>query len=185
VRFLRGALIATMLLGCSEDSSGPDQPQVEGASSGPVQSSNGVSDPSNAADNSRGRGPARGFFASGIPGGGAVNIGTDFTEIQKLSSLPPGSYIANGSAVLASNGPDLRLVDCSFTTGGTLRGELARGMVGGAANNFVSLPLTIGFTIGTTTDLAVVCRSDVSPAVVSQPSPITAISVNHLTVQHP
>jgi hypothetical protein len=183
MRFLREALIAAMLLGCDDDSSAPTQPTFAGASSNPVQSTSGESGAALAANNDGGRGPARGFFASGIPGGAAVNMGTDFTEIQKLTSLLPGSYIANASAVLASNGPDLRLVDCSFTTGGTLRGELARGMVGGTANNFVSLPLTIGFTIGTTTDLAVACRSDVSPAVVSQPSPITAISVNHLTIQ--
>jgi hypothetical protein len=187
MRFLREALIAAMLLGCGEDNSDPAQPQVEGMGSSPLQSSSGVSGAARAADDDKGhkgpKGQTRGFFVSGIPGGGAINIGTDFTEIQKFSSLPPGSYIANASAVLASNGPDLRLVDCGFTVGGTLQGELARGMVGGAPNNFVSLPLTVGFTIETTTDLGVACRSDVSPAVVSQPSPITAIRVDRLTIQ--
>jgi hypothetical protein len=172
-----------MLLGCGDDSSGPAQPQVEGTLD-PVQSGSGENGAARAADDARGRGPARGFFVSGIPGGGAVNIGTVFTEIQKLSSLPPGSYIANASAVLASSGPDLRFVDCSFQTGGFNRGELARGMVGGGGgNNFVSLPLTIGITITTTTDLVLACRADVSPAVRSQPSPLTAISVSRLTIQ--
>jgi hypothetical protein len=173
MRYVYGALIAAaVLLGCDNDSSGPAQPQVEAAKTGPELSSGGVSG-----------GGTRGFFVSFIPGGAAVNIGEDFTEIQKFSALPPGSYIANASAVLASNGPDLRLVDCVFTTGGTFQGELARGVVGGGANNFVSLPLTVGFTIETTTDVGVACRADVSPAVVSQPSPMTAIRVDRLTVQ--
>jgi hypothetical protein len=184
MRFLRELSIAAMLLGCGDDSSGPAQPEVEGTTSSSLQNSSGGSIAAKVKDDNKGhKDQTRGFFVTGIPGGGAINIGTDFTEIQRLSSLPPGSYIANASAVLASSGPDLRLVDCIFTAGGTFQGELARGMVGGAANNFVSLPLTVGFTIETTTDVAVACRSDVAPAVVSQQSPMTAISVTHLTVQ--
>lgn len=126
--------------------------------------------------------PTRGFFAREF--GSTVGIGTDFTEIQVFSSLPAGKYIANASAVLASNDPERRFVDCIFTIGGAIQGELARGMVGGTGfDNFVSLPLTIGFTIRTTQDLGVACRSDVSGVVFSQGSPITAIRVDRLTVQ--
>jgi hypothetical protein len=179
MRFLREALVAAMLLGCGDDSSGPVQPQVEGTESGPLQSSSGGSGDVKAKDDDdKGhKGQTRGFFTPG-PGGGTF-VGTAFTEISKLS-LPAGEYIANASAVLGSGDP-AHFVDCTFTTGGTNKGELTRGMAGGT-NTFVTLPLTVGFTISTTTDLGVACRSDVAGVVFSQSSPITAIRVDRLTV---
>jgi hypothetical protein len=127
----------------------------------------------------------RGFFAD--PGHGSwqsVNIGTNFTVIQRFSALPPGKYLAHASAVLASSDPLFRYVDCGFTIGRNLQSDLARGVVGGTGvDNFVSLPLTLGFTLTTAQTLAVACRADVADAVVSQPSPITIIKVDRLTVQ--
>jgi hypothetical protein len=187
MRFLREASIAAMLLGCGDDSSGPAQPQVEGMSSGSVQNSSRGSGDAKAKDDDKGhKGQTRGFYVEGFLNGASVNIGTDFTEIQKFSSLPPGSYIANASAVLASSGsPEFHFVDCIFTIGGTIKGELARGVVGGTGSGgFVSLPLTIGFTISTTTDLGVACRTTAELGVVgSQGSPITAIRVDRLAIQ--
>ena len=130
------------------------------------------------------RGLTRGFFVSGFPNGHTEALGTDFTEIQRLSSLPAGNYIANASAVLSSsNDPQLHLVDCIFMIGGFNQGELARGLLGGTVNNFASLPLTLGFSITTTSDLVLACRADVSAVVFSQSSPITAIRVDSLTAQ--
>lgn len=74
----------------------------------------------------------RGFFAD--PGHGSwqsVNIGTNFTVIQRFSALPPGKYLAHASAVLASSDPLFRYVDCGFTIGRNLQSDLARGVVGG------------------------------------------------------
>jgi hypothetical protein len=140
----------------------------------------GVAGAAAAAD---GRGPARGFFVSGPPTGAAEPIGDDFTEIQVFESLPRGSYIANAGAVLVSSSPEPRLVDCVFTLDGVIQGELpARGVVG-AIVGFLTLPLTIGFTIETVQDLGVACRADVPDLVQSQPSTMTAIRVNRLIVQ--
>ncbi len=167
-----------MLLGCDDASSGPVQPETEVTSSGSVQSSTGA-----AAVTSDPVQPTRGFFFAGPPGG--TFIGTGFTEITTLS-LPAGKYIVNASAVLSSNDPEHRFVDCTFTIGDANTGELSRGMVGGTGfDTFVSLPLTIGFTSSTRTDLAVACRSDVPGVVFSQSSPVTAISVDRLTVIQP
>ena len=131
-----------------------------------------------------GNGRTRGFFVSVFPSGATVALGTDFTEIQRLQSLRRGNYVANASAVLGSNYPDLRFVDCVFTIDGLIQGDLARGMVGGTGiDNFVSLPLTVGFTIKKTQDLVLACRSDVVDVVFSQSSPVTAIRVDRLTVQ--
>jgi hypothetical protein len=124
-----------------------------------------------------GTGPHAGGFVSGTTFVSVV-IGTDFTDIQTLPSLPRGSYLANASAVLASNDPAFHFVDCIFKVGGNIQGETARGIIGGTDTNFISLPLTIGFTIPTTQDLAVACRSEVSGVVASQGSPITALSVH-------
>ncbi len=74
-------------------------------------------------------------------------------------------------------------MDCIFRVGEFFQGELARGTIGGTDTNFILLPLTFGFTITTTQDLAVACRSEVSGVVGSQGSPITAISVHPLTVK--
>jgi hypothetical protein len=181
MKFLRGALMTVMLLGCDDDNGGPVQPEVQDPG-GPVQSRSEESGgPLAAIDDIR---PTRGFFVSGFPSGATVAIRRTFTEIQKFSSLPPGKYIANASAVLASNDAELRFVDCIFTINRAIRGELARGMVGGTGrDNFVSLPLTIGFEINMTSNLGVACRSDVSGVVFSQGSPITAIRLDRLTVQ--
>jgi hypothetical protein len=131
-----------------------------------------------------GKGQTRGFFASGFPNGATVALGTDFTEIQRLQSLPRGNYVANASAGLTSNYPDLLFVDCVFTIGGFIQGDVARGMVGGTGiSNFVSLPLTVGFRIKKTQDLVLACRSDVADVVFSQNSPVTAIRVDRLKIQ--
>jgi hypothetical protein len=155
---------------------------------GALLASAGTGVAASAADS--GRGPMQGFFVSDFPDGGFEFLDGDlaraaeFTEIQVLS-LPPGKYIANASAVLASNDVQLHLVDCTFTIGGVNQGALIRGMIGGDINNFATLPLTIGFTLQGAQDLGVACRSDAPRIVVSQPSPLTAIRIGRLTVQNP
>jgi hypothetical protein len=184
MRFFREALVAAMLLGCGDESSGPAVPQVEGSESGALQSSSGgIGEAKAKDDDDKGhKGQTRGFFTPG-PGGGTF-VGTAFTEISKLS-LPPGEYIANASAVLSFSGSqELHLVDCVFTIGERIKGEQARGaFAASVSGGFVTLPLTLGVTISTTSDLVVACRSDVGDVVFSQSSPITAIRVNRLTVQ--
>lgn len=170
MKILRVVSISAMLLGCSADSRDASQPRFDATSSSP-----------GSANGSASGAPMRGFVASAFSQG-AVVIGTDFTEIQKLSSLPPGEYIVNASAVLASQSADLHYVDCAFTLGGNLQGNLTRGSVRGP-NQFLSLPLADGFTITTPTDLALACRSDLAGAIVSQPSGLTAISLVKLSVQ--
>lgn len=122
-----------------------------------------------------------GYFA--FPNGNwvTVKINAEFTKIQNLS-LPPGSYIANASAVLSSQDPSYVFVDCIFMLNSSIRGEPARAIMGGTYNNFTSLPLTIGFTIEEPTELAVACVTD-GTQVWSQASPITAIRVENLVIQ--
>ena len=127
-------------------------------------------------------GLSRGFVTADFPFE-SIFIGTDFTEIQHMS-LPPGNYLANASAVVASNDPQFHEVDCFFTVNGGVQGTEARGLVGGTLNNFHSLPLTTGFSIAAPSVLGVACISDTSRIVVSQQSSITAITVDRLTIQH-
>jgi hypothetical protein len=178
MRVIRGALIAAMLLGCDEASSGPMQPETEVTSSEPVES--GTSAAAATTDPIE---PTRGFFFPGPPGG--TFVGTGFTVISKLS-LPAGKYIANASAVLNSNDPEHRFVDCTFRLSGSNKGELSRGMLGGTGfDTFVSLPLTIGFAVRAPTALEVACVAEVAGVVFSQSSPITAIRVDRLTIVQP
>jgi hypothetical protein len=170
----RAVLLSLFLLACGEDGSQPTQPIV-GAAAEPEISADAATVRTDPAP-----GLTRGFFASGIPGGAAINIGTDFTVIQRMM-LPVGKYLVNSSAVLASGDPEARMVDCILTVNGARQGELARGMVGGLGpNNFTSLPNTAGFTTSVRSELAVACRADLARRVVSQESPLTAIQVDVL-----
>jgi hypothetical protein len=116
---------------------------------------------------------------------GLVSFGTDFTPFnERYTALPAGSYIANASIVVASNDPAYHFVDCAFQIGGiTDGGHITRGIIGGTVNNFVTLPLTVAFTITQPQDVALACRSEVNGYVHSQPSPITFIQVDRLTTQ--
>ena len=109
---------------------------------------------------------------------------TFFTVIQSIS-LPSGKYIANGTAVLASTTPGFLLVDCRFMLNGhpiPILGDTSRGIIGGGSpTSLLTLPVTVGFTVGTPQSLDLACRGDFR--VSSQPSPITAIRVKHLTEQ--
>ena len=177
MRFIRGALIAAALLGCGDDSSDPAQPQDNNALSGSVRSAGQAS----AADEHRTgpKGDTPGFFVTG--GGVSVPVGTGFTEIQKLS-LPPGKYIATASAVLSTNDAAANPVSCIFMINGLIQGDASKGMVGGTGTgDFVSLPLTIGFTIEAATDLQLTCAAQ--GVVFSQTSHITAVGVDRLTIQ--
>jgi len=177
MRFLREAVIATMLVACNDNSSTPTQPTAAGASPDPELSS--AVDATPAASSST----TRGFFVGNGPTGAAISLGTGFSVIQKMS-LPAGSYVATVSAVLASSDPEARLVDCVFAVGGITTGQLARGMVGGLGpNNFATIPNTVVFAITTRTNLSVACRADIRDRVVSQPSPLTAIRVASVVVQ--
>jgi hypothetical protein len=183
MRYLRGAMIATVLLGCNEDK-GPVQPDIESASSATGQSGTGESpDALTAEPDIR---PTRGFYVLGFPTGGSETISTTgLTEIQTMS-LPAGKYIANASAVLATNEAEPRLVDCFFTINGAQQGESGRGMVGGTGRDaFTSLPMTIGFSIDAASNLGVACITEVESVVFSQASPITAIRLDRLTVYQP
>lgn len=130
------------------------------------------------------QGGTRGFFASPQGGGGWASVVLDqqFRDIQRLS-LPPGRYVANATAALASGSPDFQAVGCFFRVGEVFQGDTVQGLIGGGVNNFVTLPITAGFTLRTTQDLAVACAAERPDLVVSQPSPITAIRVDRLTVQ--
>ncbi|HKF95971.1 MAG TPA: hypothetical protein VKB96_15540 [Gammaproteobacteria bacterium] len=127
-------------------------------------------------------GATRGFYVQ--PGGNfnSIFIGTDFTKFQRLS-LPPGNYIANASAVLASQDTNFHQVDCVFMIGGNIASEVASGTIGGNFGNFISLPLTLGFKLSNPEDLVLACRADALDVVSTQGSPITAIRVNRLTIQ--
>jgi hypothetical protein len=129
--------------------------------------------------------PTQGFYAfpNGPTGGWeTVFLETEFAPIQRLS-LPAGSCIANGMASLASFGPSVNLVDCIFFVGGGFQGEMSRGSVGGGPSNFTTLPLTIGFRINGNRQIAIACRADTPGVVLSQPSPITAIRVDRLSIR--
>ena len=176
MRFLREAALAVLLLACNDDASTPTQPAAGDSPADPELLTAAV-DGSTTTTIS----PTRGFFVGNGPTGAAISLGTGFSVIQKIS-LPPGSYVATGMAVVAATDPKLRSVDCSFAVGGLTRGQLARGMVGGGINTFATIPNTIVFTIAETKNLSLACRADVADHVVSQPSPLTAIKVNSVTV---
>jgi hypothetical protein len=126
--------------------------------------------------------PIRGFFA--FPDGGFVSlhIGTDFTDIQSLS-LPAGKYILNASAVVGSNSVTPRPIQCIFMVDGFTKGEPASGAVGGTGTSMhTTLALTAGIRLLTRDKVTLACATDDPGAVFSQPSPITAIQVDRLTV---
>jgi hypothetical protein len=178
MRHLHTALIAALIAGCGEESA-PTQPASGIGPGGRVANE----EYAGAAVASTAESPIRGFSIS--EGGVSIPIGTSFTRIQKLS-LPAGKYIANASAVLASEVDERHFIDCIFLIHGNIRGDAAKGTIGG--NGFgdkASLPLTIGFSLSAPTDLVLGCRSEVSGVIVSQTSHITAIRVDRLTVQHP
>lgn len=179
MRIMIAAALAAMLLACDENRSTPTQP--EGTASVAIGSGSDQIEAATTAEDQ----PIRGFFATGLPGGVSVNIGTSFTAVQSLS-LPAGKYIATGSAVLASNAFERRYVDCIFLVNGLVKGDLSKGMIGGTGrDDFTSLPLTIGFSINAPTNLVLGCSSDVADVVLSQTSHITAIRVERLTIQQP
>ncbi len=176
------AMLTTMLLGCGDAGSAPLQPRDEPASLERMESGTEESVTAETTNDDR---PVRGFFATGFPAGVSEPIGTGFTPIQKLR-LPAGKYIANGSAVLASNEAERRFIGCIFLIKGRTQGDMAKGMIGGTGrDDFASLPLTIGFSINAPTDLVLTCTSDVAGVVVSQTSHIAAIRVDRLTIQQP
>ena len=128
--------------------------------------------------------PTDGFFA--FPQGGdwsPVALGTEPVEIQRIT-LPAGSYIVQASAALATEDTQVtHFVACGLGVAGVIQGELSRGLLGGATPpTFLTLSLTAGFAIDATQDLSLVCVTDVPDVVISQPSPITAIRVDSLTV---
>jgi hypothetical protein len=112
---------------------------------------------------------------------GTVKINEEFTVIQNLL-LPAGSYVANASAVLAADNTSDVSVDCIFMLNSVIQGEAVRVTMGASFNNFASLPLTTAFTIDTPKELTVACRTT-GTQVFSQPTSITAISVDSLTIQ--
>jgi hypothetical protein len=124
-----------------------------------------------------------GYYASPTGNWGTVRITEEFTTVQNLS-LPPGSYLANASAVVSSEelSSGYVNVDCIFMLNGLIQGELSRATVGGTVTTMATLPLTIGFTIKKPTDLVVACRSS-GTQVWSQPTSITAIRVENLVIQ--
>lgn len=186
MRMLRGVALAAILVACGDN---VDQPTAPAQGAGDAATGDAVTGAEPAADVAATTTPGvtRGFYVDGFPNGGStISVGTNFTEIQVYRGLPAGKYIATASAVLTANGSDVHFVDCIFTVGGTIRGELSRGMVGGRiGDNFLSVPLTFGFTTSQRTDLGVSCVTDVDGVVFTQGSPITAIRVDQLTTQHP
>ena len=183
MRALKAALLATLLLACENGAGEPAQPREESAPAATPQNTEAADVQLATID---GTGLVRGYFATGFPNGGTTEpLGTSFTRAQKLA-LPAGKYIANGSAVLATNEAQFRYVDCIFLVNGRIIGDVARGMIGGTGvDNFMSLPLTVGFSINAPTNLVLGCRSDVAGVVFTQTSHITAIRVDRLTIQQP
>jgi len=128
--------------------------------------------------------PTRGFFA--MPTGNFISVvlGSDLTDIQRLN-LPAGNFIVNASAVLATFGDVPRHVTCSLVVDNLARGEAATGVVGGAGVDVTtSLPITAGIRLVSRADVAVACAADEPGLVWSQPSPITAIKVDALSITH-
>jgi hypothetical protein len=183
MRALKAALLATLLLACENGAGEPAQP-TEGSTPAAILGNTEAADAQLAT--TEGTALVRGYFATGFPNGGSSEpLGTSFTRTQKLA-LPAGKYIANGSAVLATNEARLRYVDCIFLVNGRIVGDAARGMIGGTGrDNFMSLPLTAGINITAPTNLVLGCRSDVAGVVFTQTSHITAIRVDRLTIQQP
>ena len=129
--------------------------------------------------------PIRGFYAAPELGDWhMVDLGTEFTEIQRLR-LPAGRYIVNAAAQFAAGTIGSVLVDCRFTLNGVQKGYMSRGAIGGTGsnNNLVTIPLTVGFSISSNRNLGLECRAEFPLMVVSQPSPITAIRVNELVIK--
>jgi hypothetical protein len=140
--------------------------------------------PESAATNVLEAAPTRGFFA--MPTGSFISVvlGSDLTDIQRLN-LPAGNFIVNASAVLATFGDVPRRVTCSLVVDNLARGEAATGVVGGAGVDVTtSLPITAGIRLVSRADLAVACAADEPGLVWSQPSPITAIKVDALSITH-
>jgi hypothetical protein len=119
----------------------------------------------------------RGFFQDREH---VVNLDFEFAEVQVIRDLPPGNYIANAVAVVASSDPQFHNVQCIFTIGGSIQGIAVQSNLGGGINNFVSIPLTIGFTLNSHKRFAVACRTDVANIVVSQPSLISVVNVDRI-----
>lgn len=65
---------------------------------------------------------------------------------------------------------------------GAMQGEVARITIGSGVNQLISLPLTTAFTIEKSKELTV-ARRTFGWQVASQPTSITAIRVDNLTVQ--
>jgi hypothetical protein len=129
--------------------------------------------------------PIRGIFA--FPDDGpwhSVTLGTEFTEIQRLS-LPAGRYIANATAQLVTGATGPITVDCRFRIIGVAAGGAAHGTISGlgAPQHFATIAHTAGFSILERKDLRLECRAEFASVVFSQPSPITAIRVNELVVR--
>jgi len=125
------------------------------------------------------QGGTRGFFTPAAAFEARLLDG-EFREMRRLS-LPPGRYIANATAGFASSTPDFFIAECIFFLGEGMQGELSRATLGGSFGNFVTIPLTVGVTLKTPQDLLVACRGD--SAVSTQPTTITAIRVDRLTLQ--
>jgi len=121
--------------------------------------------------------PTRGIHKIGRNAG---PLSTEITQIQSIQELAAGNYIANAVATAASNDPQFHNVVCFFTVGGSFKGTSVQGSLGGGINNFVAIPLTIGFVLETPKSLGVACSTDVENIVVYQPTAISVISVDKI-----
>ena len=129
-------------------------------------------------------GATAGFFAT--PGDEFISIviGNEPTEIQRLN-LPPGSYVVNASAVLATYSDIPLRVSCGLNVGGVRRGAPATGLLGGTGVDVMtSLPIALGVRLDAREDVGLTCAAGEPGLVWSQPSSITAIKVDRLKIVH-
>jgi hypothetical protein len=125
-------------------------------------------------------GQATGHVSGG--GFGMEQVDPDWTVVETLHGLPPGTYLATATAALASDSRSpLQAAQCQLQIPGVWGGQDHQASIGGSAGTFAVVPLIAGFTIETTQDLLLVCRATYE-GVVTQQSVISAIPVTTLTV---
>jgi hypothetical protein len=131
------------------------------------------------------QGPSNAFLAdnSQVFGSKSIASGDNFTPLLTLS-LPPGSYVVNAVAALASNTTGLASlpnVDCAITSTNQIF-VLNRGTMAPSPNSGISIPVTTAFTLTASDNVSLACRSGQAP-VTTQASSIVAIQVATLTKQ--
>lgn len=105
----------------------------------------------------------------------------DFTV--KTLSLPAGSYVVHATAAFARTfSSTFSGVACTLRTGSGQFGDQDQSTVGGDFNSFALVPLAAAFTLAGPDTVSIICTA-FTDGVFTQPSTITAIQVQTLSVQ--